>query len=245
MNRIKLGPLAMLRLEDEMSSMDEGFQAASALSPIDNWTTGEFSWFVPMHYEPGYAYPLIVWLHGDGADCNQLQRYIPDVSMRNYVAVAPQSGFSPGSPVSWPNCEESIDAAYESVMAAIDGASLKYNIDFNRIFIVGVGTGGSMALRLAFERPDVFSGVVSLDGPIQTNDVPLGQWEQCRNVPVLLSAFRRSDFSEADLCENLRLLHVGGFNTTVRQYPGSLNLSEKVLSDMNRWIMEQIDSSIL
>jgi len=245
MNRIKLGPLATLQLEEESPSSNESFQVASALSPIDNWTTGEFSWFVPMHYEPGYAYPLIVWLHGDGSDCSELQRFIPDVSMRNYVAAAPQSGFSPRSPVSWPNCEESIDAAYEGVMAAIDGASLKYNIDFKRIFIAGVGTGGTMALRLAFERPDVFSGVISFDGPIQTNDVPPCQWERCRKVPVLLSAFRRSGFSETDLCENLRLLHVGGFNTTVRQYPGPLDLSEKVLSDMNRWIMEQIDSAIL
>ena len=31
--------------------------------------------FAPMHYEPGYAYPLIVWLHGPGGDERQLNRW--------------------------------------------------------------------------------------------------------------------------------------------------------------------------
>jgi len=47
--------------------------------------------FAPMHYEPGYAYPLIVWLHGNGmAGERQLMKIMPIISMRNYVAVAPQ-----------------------------------------------------------------------------------------------------------------------------------------------------------
>ena len=46
--------------------------------------------FAPLHYEPGYSYPLLVWLHGPGCDERQLLRIMPLVSMRNYVAVAPR-----------------------------------------------------------------------------------------------------------------------------------------------------------
>ena len=46
--------------------------------------------FSPMHYEPGYAYPLIVWLHGAGSDEQQVLRVMPKISMRNFVAVAPR-----------------------------------------------------------------------------------------------------------------------------------------------------------
>ncbi len=46
--------------------------------------------FAPMHYAPGYAYPLIVWLHGPGGDERQLLRIMPLVSMRNHVGVAPR-----------------------------------------------------------------------------------------------------------------------------------------------------------
>lgn len=46
--------------------------------------------FFPLHYEAGYAYPLLVWLHGCGGDERQVMRVMPKLSMRNYVAVAPQ-----------------------------------------------------------------------------------------------------------------------------------------------------------
>ena len=49
-----------------------------------------YTLFAPLHYEPGYSYPLIVWLHGHGNDERQLVRIMPLVSMRNYVAVAPR-----------------------------------------------------------------------------------------------------------------------------------------------------------
>src|SRR5688572_27524759 len=53
--------------------------------------TAQCAWFTPMHYEPNYAYPLLVWLHGDHGDQQQLKRIMPLVSMRNYVAVAPRA----------------------------------------------------------------------------------------------------------------------------------------------------------
>jgi hypothetical protein len=46
--------------------------------------------FAPLHYEPNYAYPLVVWLHAEGTDEQDLSRVIPRISMRNYVAVAPR-----------------------------------------------------------------------------------------------------------------------------------------------------------
>lgn len=49
--------------------------------------------FYPLHYEPNYAYPLLVWLHGCGGDERQIMRIMPKLSLRNYVAVAPR-GFS-------------------------------------------------------------------------------------------------------------------------------------------------------
>ena len=44
--------------------------------------------FAPMHYEPNYAYPLLVWLHGYASNEHELRQVMPQVSMRNYVAVA-------------------------------------------------------------------------------------------------------------------------------------------------------------
>lgn len=244
MNRIKISPLATAK--KAVLAAETDFPWPKLQRHLSIGGKGEFSLFLPVHYQSSYAYPLIVWLHQDGADCGEVVELMPKVSQRNYIAVSPQSSFGGMSPVSWPNCEESIEAAYQSVMASVDSASSRFNINSDRIYLAGAGTGGTMALNIAFQRPDVFAGVVSIDGPMNPDEVPLHDWERCRDLNVLLSSFRNSlSFCEDDLCHSLRLLHVAGFSTTVRQYPGELRLDEKVLSDMNRWIMEQIGSAIL
>lgn len=244
MNRIKLSPLA---IEQPENLSADGCLAPkeSRVSPARS-TRGEFSIFSPIHYEKNYSYPLIIWLHGDDADCSQMPACMPQISVRNYVAIAPQSGFAASSPISWPNCDSSLDAAYEATLSAIDEAALRFNIDPSKIFLAGVGTGGTMAFHLAFERPEIFAGVISIGGLLDNHQVSLRDWERCRQIPVLISAFEdEENCPEQELCENLRLLFVAGFTTTVRQYPHSLQLSNKVLSDIDRWIIEQFESAIV
>ena len=63
----------------------------SAPLPLDLTTGSEpfaRSWFVPRRYEPNYAYPLLVLLHGRGGDDRQMVRAMPALSWRNYVAVS-------------------------------------------------------------------------------------------------------------------------------------------------------------
>lgn len=248
MNRIKLSPLVGTEFEktESVDSESSIFSTSELAEAFRRKSEGVYSLFVPLHYEKKYAYPLLVWLHDDSAGCEQIQELMPRLSVRNHLAVAPQSGFADQSPIAWPNCEESVEAAYESVLAAVDTAMLRFNVNAGRVFIAGSGSGGTMAFRIAFERPDIFAGVISIDGPMDTEQVPLRDWQRCRELPVLLSSFRASDsYQQEDLCHHLRLLHIAGFSTTVRQYPGEPELSDIVLGDVDRWIMEQIESAIL
>src|SRR3954453_23077042 len=44
--------------------------------------------FIPQRYEPNYAYPLLVLLHGRGGDEQQMVRAMPALSWRNYVGLS-------------------------------------------------------------------------------------------------------------------------------------------------------------
>ncbi|MGE0607234.1 MAG: alpha/beta hydrolase [Pirellulales bacterium] len=200
--------------------------------------------FGPLHYEPNYAYPLLVWLHGPGDDETQLRRVMPMISLRNYVAVAPRgTGASAGrSGHGWPQNQAEIGLAEQRVFDGIDAARRKFHVHERRIFLAGFDCGGTMAFRLALMHPEMFAGVISLGGAFPSRHSPLARLNRARNLPILLSTGRDSGvYPPEKVCEDLRLFHTAGFQVALRQYPCGQEIALNMLSDIDRWMMEQIN----
>ncbi len=208
-------------------------------------TTGEpggCALFGPLHYEPRYAYPLIVWLHGPGGDPQQLRRIMPLVSMRNYVAAAPASAGDSAAPC-WPQTRDSIHWAEAAVAGAIAAAANRYHVAPRRVFLAGFDAGGTMALRVALNRPVEFGGAISLCGAFPHGMLPFRHIIEARRMPILLAVGRDSvRYPPESFCEDLRLFHTAGLSVTLRQYPCGHELSPQMLRDIDRWIIDQITS---
>ncbi len=222
---------------------------ASVESALFSTPSGETTCasFAPLHYERGYAYPLIVWLHGQGSDERQLMRVMPLVSMRNYVAVAPRGvrlRDSDGPETrGWQQSDRVIDQAKQRIFDAIDSARRRFHVAEGRVFLAGFGSGGTMAFRVALDHPREFAGVLSFCGAFPDGGAPLGNLVDARRLPILLAVGRRGSGYDSDaVCGDLRLLHTAGFTTMLRQYPCGDELSPQMLTDMDRWIIEQIAS---
>ena len=205
--------------------------------------------FAPLHYEPNYPYPLIVWLHGPGKDDErQLMRVMPLISMRNYVAVAPR-GFHSGDAGSslesldWPQTIDHIQEAERRVFDAVDTARKKCNVADRKIFLAGFSSGGTMAYRVAMNHPGKFAGVLSICGAFPHGHNPLSHLASARRLPVFLAVGRDStEYSPAAACEDLRLFHTAGVSVALRQYPCGQQLAPQMLRDADRWIIEQVTS---
>ena len=204
------------------------------------------SLFGPKHYESGYAYPLIVWIHAPDSSEQQLVRIMPSISLRNYVAVAPR-GFAldekSGSQqqYGWPQTPEEIQEAEARVYQSIEIAKEKFHVAEDRVFLAGFGAGGTMAFRVAMNDPGRFAGVLSLCGAFPSGHTPFGRLTLARQLPVYLAVGRDStDYPPAEACENLRLFHAAGLSIVLRQYPCGQELTEQMLRDVDRWVMEQI-----
>lgn len=243
----------MHRIEQSIESLqpppaDSEFSIDSALfSPPSHDTTCAL--FGPLDYEPRYAYPLIVWLHGQGSDENQLVRIMPEVSMRNYVAAAPRGACitdpdgSDYQGYGWQQSEDAIQKAEQAVFDGMASARRKYHVAPRRVFLAGFDCGGTMAFRVAMNHPERFAGVLSLCGVFPSGRTPLGHLTQARQMPVFLAVGRDSrEYPPTAVCENLRLLHTAGLSITLRQYPCGHELSPQMLGDMDRWIIEQVTS---
>jgi phospholipase/carboxylesterase len=203
--------------------------------------------FAPLHYEPGYAYPLIVWLHGRGDDEGQLRRIMPVVSMRNYVAVAPR-GILAAAPdhsghecYQWQQTDDQIQEAAVRVFECIELAGGNYHVSPQRVFLAGFDEGGTMALRLAMSHPERFAGVLSLGGALPSGHALFANLLAARRVGVFLATGRGSQaYTPAQVCDDLRLLHTAGLSVTLRQYPCGHQIVPQMLTDVDRWIIEQI-----
>ncbi len=223
--------------------------------------------FSPMHYEPGYAYPLIIWLHGKSSAAErQLMKIMPIVSMRNYVAVAPRGPECNAAPMlsvaakrmslnapkekneapcyGWPGTESGINLAQKRVFDCLRIASDKCNVSKRRVFLAGFDDGGTMAFRLATQFPQYFAGVVSLCGAFPQGNMPLGRLDAVRNLPCLMCVGRESPvFPPSEAARQMTLFHTAGMSVTVRQYPCRQELSTHMLEDVNRWVMERVSAT--
>ncbi len=243
MNRI--GPQAA-PATDGMSGTGISGIAASSMVEAGRLRTvtgrAPYALFGPLHYEPNYAYPLIVWLHGPGDSEAQLRRVMPLISLRNYVAVAPRGTADwSGGGYYWRQTDEHIQAADEQVCECLEAARGKFNIAADRVFLAGYGCGGTMAFRVALREPRRIAGVLSLGGPFPSGRSPLAQLEAARRLSVFLACSRQSQqYPTAIVCNDLRLLHTAGMSIVLREYPGDDGLTPQMLADVDRWVMEQV-----
>lgn len=237
MGRLQLGEFGPKPAQQPTVDADLGvFRGASESS--------RHVFFVPMHYEKNYAYPLIVWLHGSGDDERQLMRIMPLVSMRNYVAVSPRGTARAAVGYDWEQIDSQIEVAQQRVFAAVDEAARRFHIERRRVFIAGYGSGGTMALRVALRNPGVFAGALTIGGPFPEGNLPLANLERVRRLPLFIALGRQAEsYPMEQTCRELRLFHAAGMNATLRLYPCGDEITSNMLHDMDVWVMERVVST--
>jgi phospholipase/carboxylesterase len=221
----------------------------------------------PIQYEKNYAYPLLVWLHDSGSSEAELFDVAPQISSRNYVAVAPRGLAASRAALvcnrengrltveqtrqetyyDWAETDEGVSEAENLVFYSIDQALAKFNVHRRRVFLLGRGTGGTMALRVALRNPREFAGVVSIDGAFPTLErQPVRRWREARDLPILMTTGLGSSAIPQLTPKQLGLFHTAGLTVVIRQYnerPNEEDAAEKrmkkILLDVNRWTMER------
>jgi len=199
------------------------------------------SLLAPLHYESKYAYPLLIWLHSPGGDERELARVMPLISLRNYVSLAVRGPAAEQRGYGWQQTADSIQTAEQRIAEAMLAAQRRFNVHSQRVFLTGYGSGGTMAIRLALRRPDLYAGAASLGGPFPEGHAPLARLAQARRSRILIEHQRDSLHYPIDrVCQELSLFHAAGMSVTLRQYPCPDELTTQMLHDLDVWLMEQV-----
>ncbi len=237
MNRIQLWADSKERLHRSEGACDSADSVFSLSPEVPH------QFFAPLHYEPNYAYPLLVWLHSAGGNERELLRVLPKISTRNYVGVGPGGTRTAagGRGFDWDEREAHLARVEHQVFESVEAAERRFCVNRARIFLAGFGSGGVTALRLGLRYPQQFAGVISLGGPFPLGESPLRELNAIRTLPLWIAQGRDSAAYPLErTCEELRLFHAAGMSVTVRQYPCGDELDSLMLADLNHWIMERI-----
>lgn len=193
-------------------------------------------YFGPLHYESGYAYPVVVWLHGAGADEHQLQRVMPLLNTRNYVGVGLRGDvrLQNGAGYDWSLAARQLPVLMEGVTAAVDAVKRRYHINSKQVFLAGFGSGGAAAMQVGLRYPEEFAGVISLGDDCRTEYMPPLRADGLRGFPILVTRQRMSQ--ESVWPEDL-LIQAAGVDCTLCECSQPVSIAEPLFGKVNAWIM--------
>lgn len=131
--------------------------------------TRKFRLHVPDAYTSDERVPLVLVLHGrggSGEEAAQNLGWMQKADEENFIVAFPTAL---GSPNTWDSGHFKLSYERDDVTflkRVMEYAERNYSIDRRRIFVVGEGSGGMMAYRMAGEMPDKFAAVGVFGGSI-------------------------------------------------------------------------------
>jgi predicted esterase len=129
-------------------------------SALDN-TVQPYRLFVPAKYDAKQKWPLVVALHGMGGDENSFFNGYArgsikeEAEKRGYLIVCPK-GRGPAAMY--------LGAAERDVLDVIKETRRQFNIDENRIYLMGHSMGGYGTWSVAVNNPDLFAALAPISG---------------------------------------------------------------------------------
>jgi phospholipase/carboxylesterase len=225
--------------------LDEGFYP----SVLENLRGLPVHTFLPTGYEPNYPYPLVVFFHGHGSNEEQILRWAPNLSRRNYICISlrgPEElgpGIDGEPSYGWGHDCLSDPLLENYVLRAIEQTRRKYHVHSERIYLAGFCEGADLAYRLGLTFPEKFGGVIALNGSLPRSNGPLFRLPAIRELKVWIGHGIANAMVPLTMArQDFRLLYTAGVNAQFRTYPTTHRLHSDMLRDVDRWIIDAIDS---
>lgn len=153
----------------------------------------EYAQFVPSTYDKEKKSPLMVCLHGLFSNPQQIIRYkgLTDLAEKHgYVLVAPMGYNTTGwygakSPLNSGKTdpENLSELSEKDVMNVLGIARKEFNIDPDRIFLMGHSMGGGGTIHLALKNPDIWAGLAPIAPAIYR---PAADVQKIKHIPVIV-----------------------------------------------------------
>jgi phospholipase/carboxylesterase len=221
---------------------------AGELSPIE--AELPLSLFLPEPFEPRYRYPVVIWLHRDESNEDELLSVMPQISEQNYIGLGfrgtSDDGQSPAGSFHWEASDERREDLLEEIRDTLHEMGRYFRMDPDRIYLAGFDAGATMALELLLAAPELFAGAVAVGGSIPHLQKDRSRFRELSRCKVLLSLGRGDrTVDPKQFAGKVKQLDRIGFQVETRLYDAVHELQPEMLRDINRWLMSHCRSAFV
>jgi phospholipase/carboxylesterase len=201
----------------------------------------------PDDYEAGESYPMIICLHGRGADMRDLAGLAPAIDQRGYLYVCPNApvtvSIGPGyTGRAWyePGGNPT-PAAMEQALTALDGVVrdvfAEYRVPAGQAILLGFSQGGGMTYRYGMLRPEMFAGLAILSGALRNAEALLPHLPATRDQRLFIAHGTHDPMLPVELSRDaVDFLEAQGYRPLYREYPMGHEINLEVLNDLVPWL---------
>jgi phospholipase/carboxylesterase len=192
--------------------------------------------------------PLVIVLHGRGADANDLADIAPylDHGYRFVFPNAPKP-FEPYPGMAmgftwfdgWPAEKSSIVASRALLLQFIDDIVAKYPTPPGKIVLSGFSQGGLMSIDAGFRTRQKLAGIVVMSGAVYEEDLPPFRGD----LPVLLVHGAMDDVIPVLVAHRARrVLESAGVDVDYDEYPMGHQVSQESLARVGEFIHARLQN---
>lgn len=192
--------------------------------------------------------PLVLVMHGRGADSNDLADIAPylDGGYRFVFPNAPKpfevyAGMAYGFTWfdGWPPQGDSFVQSRKLVLRFLDKVLDRYPTPAGKVIISGFSQGGMMSLDVGYRTRQPIAGIVCMSGALNENDQP--DLDAHRGVPVLIVHGTADDMIPVNAARRTRaVLEEHGIEPEYHEFPMGHNVTDESLSVVRNFMAARL-----
>lgn len=203
---------------------------------------------LPDNYDENTAYPLLVYLHGQGAQGTDNQHQMSENFIDAYLSVKDEYP----AIVMLPQCPKGLrydetkarKNASAELMACINkGVLEKYNVDTDRIYITGTSMGGLGTVRQLEQYPDFYAAGFSVCGGTHPGTDNAAVAQTIKGIPLYLTHSADDTIVPVEQSRQIvRALEAVGGKVTYHEFNGydhNISYQSYTLDGIWDWIFSQ------
>lgn len=218
-------------------------------------STLEYLTLYPDAYVEEKPYPLVVCLHGFGANMEDLTGLVSALDPCGYLYVFPNGPLAAidGADVSqraWYErggfeSPEAVGFALQAFDGFVQEVLERYRVPAGKVVLLGFSQGGAVALRYGLPRPDRFAGIAVLSGSLRQVEDLRPDLPAARVQPIFVGHGTRDSLVPVELSHKLvAFLEGEGYQPFFRTYPMDHQISLAELRDLGPWVRKVLPANL-